>query len=441
MKVLESLIDGLRARCGSFPDKRTGGNCQYAMADIGLAAFSIFFMQSPSFLAHQRALEGGRGRSNCQGLFGIGKIPTDNHIRDMLDPVAPDALFGLFTRVVAALEDGGGLADFRRLVPDGPRDGPGGGHLLVALDGTEYFRSAKLHCPRCSQRKRQGGGVEYYHGMVSATLVAPGHDRAVPLAPAFITPQDGHDKQDCESRAARRWLAEHGPGLAALGPIYLGDDLYSRQPICQAVQAVGGHFLFVAKPSSHVTLWQWLDGIELPTRQRRVKQGRHFVTHRYRWLNDVAIRDGADALAVNWFEIEITNLAGRITYRNSFITDLGVSADNVAELAACGRARWKIENEAFNVLKTKGYHLEHNFGHGSQNLAALLATMNLLAFAFHTVCDLVEKTWQDARQALAARTRFFEHLRTVTVYHIFPDWAALIRTLIDGEPPPVPAPP
>ncbi len=181
--------------------------------------------------------------------------------------------------------------------------------------------------------------------------------------------------------------------------------------------------------------------IRLPSRQRRVEQGRRFVTHRYRWLNDVPIRDGADALAVNWFEIEIVNKAGKTTYRNSFITDLAVSADNVAELAACGRARWKIENEAFNVLKTKGYHLEHNFGHGSRNLAALLAIMNLLAFAFHIVYDLVEKAWQQARRVLGVRTRFFEHLRTVTIYHIFPDWAALIRTLTDGEPPPVPAPP
>ncbi len=149
----------------------------------------------------------------------------------------------------------------------------------------------------------------------------------------------------------------------------------------------------------------------------------------------------ADALAVNWLEIEIVNKAGKTTYRNSFVTDLAVTADNVAELAACGRARWKIENEAFQVRKTKGYHLEHNFGHGSRNLAALLATMNLLAFAFHTVCDLVENAWQDARRALGPRIRFFEHLRTVTVYHIFPDWAALIRTLVDGEPPPVRAPP
>ena len=66
------------------------------------------------------------------------------------------------------------------------------------------------------------------------------------------------------------------------------------------------------------------------------------------------------------FEIEIVNAEGEVTYRNSFVTDLPSIADNVVELAACGRARWKIENETFNVLKTKGYNLEHNFGHGKR---------------------------------------------------------------------------
>ncbi len=29
---------------------------------------------------------------------------------------------------------------------------------------------------------------------------------------------------------------------------------------------------------------------------------------------------------------------------------------------------WKVENENNNTLKTKGYHLEHNFGHGQKHL-------------------------------------------------------------------------
>ena len=111
MRVLDDLIAELREVCSSFVDKRRGSNGSYAMADIGLSAFSVFFTQSPSFLAHQKALEDGRGRSNGASLFGIEKIPSDNHIRDMLDPVAPEALFGQFDRSLALLEAGGGLAE------------------------------------------------------------------------------------------------------------------------------------------------------------------------------------------------------------------------------------------------------------------------------------------------------------------------------------------
>jgi len=155
-------------------------------------------------------------------------------------------------------------------------------------------------------------------------------------------------------------------------------------------------------------------------------------------MNAVPLRNSKDALAVNWFEITIRNPAGEVTYRNSFITDLAVDRDNVAELAACGRARWKIENGTFNVLKTDGYNLEHNFGHGKQNLAALLVTLNLLAFAFHTVCDQTEPLWQLARSKTSSRVQFFSRLATITIYLIFPSWADLLQTLAFTQPPPRP---
>src|SRR3954452_4873023 len=115
MEVLESLIGAVRRCCAGFPDRRTGTNVRYPMPDIGMGAFSLFFVQSPSFLDFQRRLEAGHGRSNCQTLFGMSRIPTDNHNRAMLDPVAPDHLFPVFDEVVAALERSGGLGAFRRL--------------------------------------------------------------------------------------------------------------------------------------------------------------------------------------------------------------------------------------------------------------------------------------------------------------------------------------
>jgi hypothetical protein len=429
VRPLDALLGSLRGCLDRFPDKRRGINTTYPMGDIGMAAFSVFFLQSPSFLAHQRQFEAGHGHSNATSLFGLAKIPSDNHIRDMLDPASPDLLHPVFAAAVDQIRRlDGGLEVFRRL----------DGRVLIALDGTAYHCSRKIHCQHCSTRLRGKGAIEYYHSMLAATLVAPGHDKVMPLEPAFIVPQDGAQKQDCETTAAKRWLAAHGRCDAALDAVYLGDDLFSRQPLCQAVLDVGGHFLFVCKPSSHPLIEDYLSGIDLPVVEQTLRRGKQRFVHRYRWLQDVPLRDGKNALRVNWFAIEIVNAKGETTYRNSFVTDLPVDADTVVERAACGRARWKIENETFNVLKTNGYHLEHSFGHGKHNLAAILVSLNLLAFAIHTVCDIGDDLWRAARAKLGPRTNFFSKLAAITTYLIFPSWDDLLLTLAFAKPPPIP---
>ena len=155
-------------------------------------------------------------------------------------------------------------------------------------------------------------------------------------------------------------------------------------------------------------------------------------------MTDLPIRDTDDALRVNWLAIESARPDGTVTYRGAFLTSLPVHRGNVAELAQCARARWKIENETFNVLKQHGYHLEHNFGHGKITLASVLVVLNLLAFALHTACELTESLWQQARQRLATRQRLFEHLRSITAYQAFPTWTALMTLLATGHAPPQP---
>src|ERR1039458_9412928 len=120
MEIFEELLQGLRLGCAGFLDTRRGTEMDYTMADIGLSAFSLFFMQSESFLSHQRRLEQGHGTSNCQTLFGMKKIPTDNYIRLMLDPVSPEALQPCFDQVIEQLRARDGLKAFQRLVGADP---------------------------------------------------------------------------------------------------------------------------------------------------------------------------------------------------------------------------------------------------------------------------------------------------------------------------------
>ena len=113
LKRFDSLVDALKHTLAGLPDKRKGKNTQYSMEEIGLSAFSVFFTQSPSFLAHQRAMEQNKGSSNAQTLFQVGKIPTDNQIRAMLDPVEPQKLYPVYDRVYEAFGEQGILDTFR----------------------------------------------------------------------------------------------------------------------------------------------------------------------------------------------------------------------------------------------------------------------------------------------------------------------------------------
>jgi hypothetical protein len=231
-------------------------------------------------------------------------------------------------------------------------------------------------------------------------------------------------------------LIAHGERVKPLRPVFLGDDLFACQPICQAIVTGGDDFLFTAKPDSHKTLYDFMDGAEIEVMSVTRKEGRKKLTYRYRWFTGAPLREGKDAMYVNWIGLTILDAKGETTYDGAWITSLKAARDNVAEIAACARARWKIENETFNVLKNNGYHLEHNFGHGKQHLAMIFAALNLLAFAIHTVCDCADKLWVAAREAKRARARFFEHIRTITAYLVFPNWQTLMTTSIQSKPPP-----
>ena len=137
-----------------------------------------------------------------------------------------------------------------------------GGHLLVALDGTEYFSSQKLCCQNCSSRTHKNGTVTYFHHAILPVIVAPGQEQVISLTPEFITPQDGSEKQDCEQAAGKRWIQTHATWFKEVSVTLLGDDLYSRQPLCELCLKMDINFIRVCLPTSHPALYDWLNYLE-----------------------------------------------------------------------------------------------------------------------------------------------------------------------------------
>jgi hypothetical protein len=420
------MVAAMKGAISTFPDKRTGKNKKYSLEQAALGAFSVFFTQCPSFLAYQEAMQEAEGKSNAQTLFQMEEIPSDNHIRDLLDPVSVELVVPVFDEGLRLLREADILEGYRVL----------NGTVLVAIDGTWYFSSPTLHCDNCSTMHHKNGSVTYYHCMINPVLVAPGQDKAIALKPEFIVPQDGHDKQDCESVASRRWLRKHGPHYSEIGITLLGDDLYSKQPICEEALAQGFHFLFVCKPDTHKTLYEWIElleeGKDRHTVVQRYWNGRFREIHTYRYANGIPLRDTDDAMEVNWCEITISKESGEILYRNSFISDHRVTDKNVELLALCGRTRWKTENENNNTLKTKGYNLEHNYGHGKKNLSYLLATLIILSFLFHTMLHFMDARYRAIRERLPRRVDFFNDIRALTRYKCFDSWEDMMRFMMRG---------
>jgi hypothetical protein len=138
----------------------------------------------------------------------------------------------------------------------------------------------------------------------------------------------------------------------------------------------------VCQPESHTTLYEWLVGVETAGELQRFTvchwNGRLRTISTYRYANDVPLREGEDALWVNWCELtSTTETDGTLLSRNAFATQHPLDRTTVEAVVQAGRARWKIEHENNNTLKTKGDHLEQHYGHGQQHLAAVLLTLNL----------------------------------------------------------------
>jgi hypothetical protein len=424
----DALKGILHRQIAHLPDHRNKGpNTRYAIQDAALGAFGIFFTQSVSFLEYQRRLQHSQGHNNIQTLLGVEQIPCDNQVRTLLDPIAPSHLDAVFVEVFKGLEQHRMLAHFRVL----------GDQLLVALDGTHYFSSKALHCSNCLTRQLTNGQTLYYHAAITPVIVCPGQSQVIALPPEYIMPQDGHAKQDCERAAGKRWLNNHAAQVGPHGVTLLGDDLYSNQPFCALVLQHRCNFIFTCKPDSHpkfyerVAFWQAADA--MATCEEHHWNGRFTAVTLVRYLNDVLLRRGDEALSVNWFDITVVNAkTGEQLYHNSYITNHRLTADNVVDVAQSGRARWKIENENNNVLKTKGYHVEHNFGHGKQYLSAFMLSLNLLAFLFHTVLEWSDDQYALLRRVLARRQTFFHDIQALMRYMVFDSWEHLMHFMIRG---------
>jgi hypothetical protein len=413
----DALFSVVRSGFAAIPDYRLS-DTEISLTDALMAAFALFSLKSPSLLAFDKH----RVEGNLGTIYAIDHVPCDTQMREILDPVSPESVRPLFKSVFGQLQRGKALESMMFLDD----------YYLLALDGTEYFSSKTIHCASCLHKVHRNGSITYYHQMLGAALVHPDQRAVIPLMPEPIVKQDGTGKNDGERNAAKRFIAKLRKDHPHLKCIVTEDSLSSNAPHIETLHAHGLHYILGVKDGDHASLFEQVQAADQAGRvtyyERHDRAAR--VVHRFRFVNDVPLNTSHRDVRVNF--IEYWEVGEHKVQHFSWVTDLRVSQRNVYHLMRGGRARWKIENETFNTLKNQGYHFEHNYGHGTQNLSVVFAMVMMLAFLVDQTQQLCCALFQAVWAKLGSKRLLWERMRALFYDYALQSMRQLLAALFYG---------
>lgn len=425
----DALLSTMRTGFNKMTDHRKG-KVDIQLSDALMSGFAVFSLKDPSLLSFDERRQ--RGPHNLMTIYGIGRIPCDTSMREILDDVDPNDLRPLFKDAFRQLQRGKALEKMVFME----------GCYLLNLDGTGYFSSDKRHSPACLQKvNSKTGKVTYYLQMLGAAIVHPDFKEVIPLCPEMIIKQDGESKNDCERNASKRFLAhlrrEH-PHL----PLIINEDaLGSNAPHLEDLEEYNVHYILGVKEGDHKFLFQYVDqAVENgeATELTIADEQKTDITHCFRIVYNAPLNKSNQDRRVTFVEYWEHNAKTGKIQRFSWITDLDITAENVYQFMRGARARWKIENETFNTLKNQGYHFGHNFGLGKQHLSEVFVMLMMLAFLVDQIlqlcCPLFNAAWKSWKTKRSlwekVRSKFHEfHIETME---------DLYRSLLEHKQAPLP---
>lgn len=399
-------------------DEHRPKNVVIPLEDALMSAFAMFSLKSPSLLSfdQQRSTS-----TNLKNIYHLKAVPSDTQMRTILDNVNPDDISPLFKNVFHQLEHDKVLEQLVFM----------GKYYLLSLDGTGYFTSKDVHCESCLQRvNSKTGEVTYSHHMLGAAIVHPDRKEVIPFAPEPIIKQDGEKKNDCERNAAKRFLAHLREDHPDLPLIVIEDALSANAPHIKELERHNLHYILGVKPGDHKFLFNHVNEAHEAEKTTEWECKENGIIHRFRWINQVPLNESNQDVLVNF--LEYWQVGRKKTLHFTWITDFTISQANAYQIMRGGRARWKIENETFNTLKNQGYHFEHNFGHGKNNLSVVFAMLMMLAFAVDQVQQLACQLFQVAWHKCRSKRALWEKMRALFYSYELDSMTDILRALAYG---------
>lgn len=421
----DALFSSLRTGFDKITDHRPG-NVKISLSDALMSCFALFSLKDSSLLNFDKRRQ--YGVHNLRTIYGIGSIPCDSSMREILDEVKTEDLRPMYKSVFTQLQRGKALETFTYM----------DGCYLLSLDGTGYFSSPVLHSPSCMEKvnKKTGKVSSYYIQMLGASIVHPDRKEVIPLCPEPIKKQDGETKNDCERNAAKRFLTDLRREHPHLPLIVIEDALSSNAPHIKDLEKNNLHYILGAKEGDHEFLFDYVNEAAAKGKTTDIivpDKKNPAIDHCFSFINNVPLNKSNQDVLVNFIEYWQVNIETGKTMHFCWVTDFTVTKDNMFKIMRGGRARWKIENETFNTLKNQGYNFGHNYGLGKKNLSMVFVMVMMLAFlvdqALQICCALFLAVWKKT----GSKKQLWEDVRSLFKYFRIDSMETLYRALYSGE--------
>lgn len=415
--MVDRLINLIKTGFNVITDSRRD-NSSYELSNNLSLAFSMFHLKDSSLSAFRNKFS--VRAENLDRVYGVSTLPGDTALRESIDEVNPKELQGLFKPQIDYLKTEGVLEKRHVL----------GKYTAVSVDGTGHYCSGTKGCPQCMVKNHQNGKTTYYHQLLGAVAVHPSQSTVFPVACEAIIKQDGSTKNDCELNASKRIIPQIRQTLGEEEAIIaIFDALYINGPHIKALADERMNYIIGSKGQTYVDIQ--VEALRKRGELQRLTWKTKDKICTAHFTNALMLNGQHQDILTNYFEYtEVDNRTGEQTFYSTWITDIKVTLDNIQELVEVARARWKIENETFNTLKNQGYHLEHNYGHGTKHLATNFAILTFLAFLVDQITQHLDKDFQEAKAICKTFKNLWETIRSV--FYLLPTMSmnAIYRFII-----------
>jgi hypothetical protein len=386
-KTIDHHFPDLYEKIAAIPECRK--QAHYTLLELIVAGITMFVLKKGS----RNGLNNERGelkfRQNYKRLFKA-RLPHMDTVEEVMKVLEERHIEQLKAELIKGLLAKKGLRKYRLL----------GQFYMVVIDGTHVMDVKEGHCDHCLQQTFKNGRVRYFHNVLEAKLVTD-NGFCLSLATEWIENPVEYNKQDCELKAFARLADKLKRFYPRLALCILADSLYPNQTFFRICKESGWAWIVTLKEGSLQRVWKRVFQRQklrhsrkreesIPNQEKKIKRC-------YEWHPDM----NYEGFRVNWYSCEET--VNQEVTRFVWLSSIEMDCYSVIELSECGRLRWKIENQGFDVQKHHGYGLGHQFSRKSmramKNYYQLMQIGHLFNQLFELSSLLAEV--REAKESLA----------------------------------------